>query len=293
MPPPGLESPSDVQHYGNSERCLDEATATATISQKEMMHIYHEYVQLRSECLGYELQRFYGEARLTELPQSECAAPRMLPQRPQSNITSIKTKCALPKVPPPAHPAPLLPPPGVFIKKNRSDSISSLSTSASIATVSPRAPAPAVQTTASEEKKHELRSEISETDGSLRITWPVDARKLTTKDQQIISPSFEIVPECSFRLMLKPTAMGDKKGQACFKKARGCGSVDLKLAECRGSAPTLSYSISIGDSSAFGPIQHDFKDSCLSRNDQTIDFTKAVDPATSTFFVTLVVHPAE
>lgn len=116
-------------------------------------------------------------------------------------------------------------------------------------------------------------------------------KKLTTKDQQIISPSFEIGSGCSFRLMLKPTAMGDKKGQACFKKAKGCGSVDLKLAECGGNAPTLMYSISIGNFTC-GPFQHDFKDSCLSRNDQFVDFTKAVDPTTSTFFVTLKVRPA-
>merc|ERR1711966_302614 len=71
----------------------------------------------------------------------------------------------------------------------------------------------------------ELRVHREDKDGHLKVHWPVDARKLRGKDKQIISPSFEIFPGCSFKLMVKPKAMGVRKGQANFHKGRGWGSI--------------------------------------------------------------------
>merc|ERR1719379_870697 len=58
----------------------------------------------------------------------------------------------------------------------------------------------------------DLRIERSE-DGRIKFFWPVDAKKFSRKDKQIVSPSFEIQPGSSFKLILKPEAMGEKKGQ--------------------------------------------------------------------------------
>jgi len=58
---------------------------------------------------------------------------------------------------------------------------------------------------------HELQDEpLNMTDKSpLRVHWPVDAKKLRGRDQQVVSPSFDqIFPGCSFKLMLKPKVMG-------------------------------------------------------------------------------------
>jgi hypothetical protein len=68
-------------------------------------------------------------------------------------------------------------------------------------------------------------------DGScLRIFWTVDAKKLKVKDKVAVSPPFELdekVPG-TFRMMLYPKIVSDRKGGASFKKAKGKGSVHIK-----------------------------------------------------------------
>jgi hypothetical protein len=78
------------------------------------------------------------------------------------------------------------------------------------------------------------------------VHWQGDARKLRTKDKQIVSPSFEVFPGHAFKIMLKPKEMGDKKGQANFQRARGCGRVELKCIQSLHAPPTLRFYISIG-----------------------------------------------
>jgi len=133
-------------------------------------------------------------------------------------------------------------------------------------------------------------------DGHLKVHWPVDAKKLRGKDMQHISPSFEIYPGCSLKLMLKPKCMGNKKGQASFQKARGRGSVELKLVESVALAPTLRFCISVGGCLPRGPVEHDFSDgfvSGLAKNDDDFDFLSAVDPNSSTFLVCLEILPSD
>jgi hypothetical protein len=136
-----------------------------------------------------------------------------------------------------------------------------------------------------------LRTERLE-DGRVKFFWPVDAKKFNRKEKQIVSPSIEIQPGSSFKLILKPEARGEKKGQACFHGARCCGCVDLKMMHCMGPAPTLRLGISVGDFSAEGSTEHDFGSSsvcALGQNVKAFDFRSATDPNTQTALVCLEV----
>jgi hypothetical protein len=142
---------------------------------------------------------------------------------------------------------------------------------------------------------------VEHIDGHIWVHWPVDARKIRCKDRQIISPSFDIFPGASFKMMILPKLMGDRKGQACFQKARGCGTVVLKLAEpVEGGAvlPQIRFRISIGHGEQRqlprGPVEYDFSSSVcgLSKCDELWDFLSAVDTASSTLTVSLEVLPS-
>jgi hypothetical protein len=265
MPPPGLELPYSV------------GAANATVSEQEFCQIYKEYLQLRQECQDSSKPAFIN--RSAELDAERFPAPQK--------------------------------PPGVFVK---SGSTYSLASTVATATAdgdlgqqlddvhfqqAQMAPVPHPKPAAATETKYtadginrELCLERLTSQGHLKVKWPIDAKKLQAKDQQIVSPSFEIFPGCSFRIMLKPVVMGDKKGQACFKKARGWGSVDLKMAHCTGAAPTLCFRISVGDDSPKGPVSHDFNESIvgsLSKDHDKFNFASAVDKKTSTVQITLEV----
>merc|ERR1712203_252231 len=64
-----------------------------------------------------------------------------------------------------------------------------------------------------------------------RVRWTVDARKLKSTDREKVSPLFELGcgPEFQFRMVMRPKKMDDNRGGACFKRARGRGTVELKL----------------------------------------------------------------
>jgi len=94
--------------------------------------------------------------------------------------------------------------------------------------------------------------------------------------------------------MVKPKPMGDKKGQASFQKARGWGSVELKLVEGTAMSPMLRFGISISGSSAHETIEHNFSNSTVAgpkANGSFFNFAAAVDPASSSFTVSLKVLP--
>lgn len=147
---------------------------------------------------------------------------------------------------------------------------------------------------AGEERPAGLRVERLGGDGRLKVHWPVDARKLRGRDKQIISPSFEIQQGLTFRLMVKPTFMGEKKGQASFSKARGRGSVELKFVEGAAAAPVVRFRVKVGQGEPRGPVVGDFgrRTFCgLPKDIEEFDFQSAVDPETSTFLVSLEVLP--
>jgi len=278
-PPPGLEKPAgNGSMPPNSLGLLSRVQANSTYSPAlvsaasepdPLVRMYQEFLQLRTERVQHELK------------------VNMAASKPGSKQPSLVL-------------APLKPP-GVFIKSDSAHSLVSKSTAATEEVEDDHCdkgvlntPA-AVETVATEKLSRDLWVENVGVDGHLKVHWLVDAKRLRTKDQQIVSRSFEISPGCSFKLMLKPTTTGEKKGQACFQKARGCGSVDLKLTECAGVAPTLQFGISVGQGSTRGPVQHDFNNSIvgsLSKSDYKFDFQSAVDRESSTFLVSLEVLPA-
>lgn len=136
-----------------------------------------------------------------------------------------------------------------------------------------------------------------------RTQWTVDARKLKVKDKVAVSPSFELgamVPG-TFRMMLYPTAVSERKGGASFKKAKGKGSVHVKcespLGEVYDKAVTLTILVcnaqedaSLQEETARGPVKHNFAESgicSLPKDQEEWDFGKATDEDTQNFVVIL------
>lgn len=143
--------------------------------------------------------------------------------------------------------------------------------------------------------QRELRIKRDE-HGKIFVTWPVDARKLNGKDKQIISSSFDLFPDIVCKLMIKPKPKGLSKGLASFQKARGCGSIELKIVEGEEKAPAFSFRLSIGSGDLLdgprGPVKHSFASSSvcgLPKDEEDWDFRAATDLASNIFFVSLEV----
>lgn len=122
-------------------------------------------------------------------------------------------------------------------------------------------------------------------DGSLKCHWPVDAKKLNGKDSHVLSPSFDIFPGSSFKMMLRPNAEN-------FKRAKGCGSVELKLIDGTPDIALLNFRISVGEHSSPELVAHDFSKNNIAGSSSSakhFDFKSAVDTASSTLLVTLEV----
>jgi len=280
--------------------------------QDPLWGVFQEYVQKRNECMIEEQRSLTVEqgrlkaAFSCTLPDLSCHAEKTqfewsdpnwnAPLKPPglfellgSNCTS--TQCALPASP--------LKPPGIF-EQNTTGCLKRVNSSRSLASTAATASGDdedsKVTATAAEEAsavKEVIRELHIErlSNGHLKASWPVPAKKLRGKDQQIVSPSFEITPGSSFKLMLKPKPMGDKKGQASFSKARGVGSVDLKFMAGSTLAPTLRFRVGVGEVYPCGYIDHDFNDSATvgSLATKTFDFASAVESNSSTFLVSLEV----
>merc|ERR1719277_664591 len=87
---------------------------------------------------------------------------------------------------------------------------------------------------------------IQEADGSFRVKWTVDARKLKGNDKTVVSPPFEMSSKAigTFKMMINPTA-SKLKGGATFRNSNGRGSVQLKCDTA--SESKLAIRFSIGD----------------------------------------------
>jgi len=280
-----------------------------TISVADSLHqdpvvlAFQDYVQQRNACLQ---EAKFLQPNRNGPPKAKVTRTVPVKSRPTAkvDVTFGIANCTLPLQPPGSFETGLprvnatapLKPPGVF-KLERVPSSHSLASTAASASVSPlaspKAARPAEQPFIDQSAPvRELRVEDLGND-HLKVSWPVPAGKLRGKDQQIISPCFEL-HGLSFKLMVKPKPMGDKKGQASFQKARGWGSVELKLMEGSALSPTLRLRISIGGGCTHGPIEHDFSNSTvagLAINGSFFDFTSAVDPDSSNFVISLEVLP--
>merc|ERR1712113_651244 len=122
--------------------------------------------------------------------------------------------------------------------------------------------------------------------------WAVDCKKLRGNDKQAVSPPFHLEDESlgTFRILVYPKAVNDKKGGASFRKSGGRGSVHLKCEGAMESASntTVSLRVSAGRDQAGcgpvdsfrGPVRHAFSSSglCgLPKDQEEWDFTLMVD----------------
>jgi hypothetical protein len=134
--------------------------------------------------------------------------------------------------------------------------------------------------------------QVQHVDEFVRVQWTENAKRLNGKDHSIVSSSFEVKPGVFLTMMLKPgpkvSECGGKKGQACFKKAKGEGFVHLKL---QGTAQPLRLAVRIGlGSDSSGPEELDFSDVACLRLQKVWKFADYVDNASSTFTIVLDVQ---
>lgn len=137
--------------------------------------------------------------------------------------------------------------------------------------------------------------ERSDSDRCVKISWPVDSRKLRGMDKQVVSPSFELCPGMPCKLMIKPRIAAEKKRQANFKTAGGRGYCEVKCeADASVAPPKVRFHFSIGSGlqqqSARGPVVHDFANNTVGRLPSDIaewNFSSAVDTESSTLMVCL------
>jgi hypothetical protein len=130
----------------------------------------------------------------------------------------------------------------------------------------------------------DLRVEKS-CDGSVNFHWPVDVKKLSGKDSQILSPGFDILPGSSFKMMLRPDVQN-------FKKSNGYGSVELKMIDGSPEMSVLKFRIRVGGLSPTELVEHDFSKNNIAgsaNKAKRFDFKSAVDEASPTLLITLEV----
>eukprot|EP00929_Paragymnodinium_shiwhaense_P118832 TRINITY_DN90729_c0_g1_i1.p1 TRINITY_DN90729_c0_g1~~TRINITY_DN90729_c0_g1_i1.p1 ORF type:complete len:462 (-),score=99.69 TRINITY_DN90729_c0_g1_i1:142-1527(-) len=164
--------------------------------------------------------------------------------------------------------------------------------------------------------------EVEKKDNVYRVRWNVDAKKLKVKDKVVVSPSFNLSTDClsaapaeglvlpgalgcTFRMVMYPTAVSDRKGGASFRKAKGRGSVHLKcesqLTEAVGSVLSVRFLIRSPceddphQEPPRGPVVHNFFESgfcSLPKNEAEWDFGRATDAESLIFVVLLEISAA-
>lgn len=136
-----------------------------------------------------------------------------------------------------------------------------------------------------------------------RVNWTVDGRKLRGNDKQAVSPPFDLSlgthGSVTFKMMLYPKTVADGRGGASFKKAKGCGYVQLKCeAELTEALAQVNFRLGIGSGDTIqesrGPVCHNFAQSAvagLPRDQEEWDFMQVLDENSQTFVVTLEIVP--
>jgi len=262
---PYLETPPGLECCeGNATNATPQADAEVNLLEALRAELLNTHVRLQSRWLPKESVESLGVAS-TAATEADVESP--------TSAGNSKIECLSPFAPS----SPFGP--------NASSSVISLSDS-----LMPHRP---------EAPMREIWKEV--VNGHLWIHWPVDTRKLRCKDRQIVSPSFEVFKGVGFKLMMLPKSMGERKGQACFQKARGCGTLALKLAaplEGSGlSSPRLNFRLTIGSGrqrqASRGPVEYDFGSSLsgLPKGEDVWDFVAAADADSSTLTVSLEVLP--
>eukprot|EP00933_Yihiella_yeosuensis_P064395 TRINITY_DN67765_c0_g1_i1.p1 TRINITY_DN67765_c0_g1~~TRINITY_DN67765_c0_g1_i1.p1 ORF type:complete len:395 (-),score=96.25 TRINITY_DN67765_c0_g1_i1:308-1492(-) len=142
--------------------------------------------------------------------------------------------------------------------------------------------------------------------GTDYVIWTVDAKKLRGSDKVAVSPPFEIESAAlTFKMMLCPKAVSDRKGGASFKKAKGRGFVQIKCEKFEKDRGSVSMNVSVGtgrpdavwQSPLKDPVRHNFEDCGVCplpprpEEKDEWNFTRAVDERSQTFAVRLELLP--
>uniref|UniRef100_A0A7S2CHQ5 Uncharacterized protein n=1 Tax=Alexandrium andersonii TaxID=327968 RepID=A0A7S2CHQ5_9DINO len=148
-----------------------------------------------------------------------------------------------------------------------------------------------------------LERSFSASSGIYRVSWTVDARKLSGSERVAVSPPFELScpTPMTFKMMILPRANSDRRGGASFRKSGGRGIVQVKCeaqtSEFQGGF--LTFRVTAGrnfdDAKRKTPrraVKHNFTKSlvcALQDEHEEWDFRQMVDEASQTFVVCLEV----
>lgn len=157
-------------------------------------------------------------------------------------------------------------------------------------------------------QRHTLNRYRNRRTGDTRIEWIVDGRKLRSNDRNAVSPGFELAVGQTnaqprpFKMIITPNVSSDGRGGSSFRRAKGCGSVQLKCEappEEVGNLP-VSFHLSAGNGrhdkpnlqGPRGPVIHNFAQSGVSgltkkTSDDIWDFLSVLDKDSDTFVVQL------
>mmetsp|Transcript_19709 Transcript_19709/g.54144 ORF Transcript_19709/g.54144 Transcript_19709/m.54144 type:complete len:299 (+) Transcript_19709:79-975(+) len=141
-------------------------------------------------------------------------------------------------------------------------------------------------------------------DGTCCVQWTILAKKLTSTNQVIVSPDWELRVErqtldqgaapqtpMQFKLMLVAQTIQERRGGRGFKKARGKGHIWIKFEGADAPAGKLTLRVSVGDESS--STEHDFvRDGLVCKllkaeGDELWDFGRAVGKSEPSFVIRL------
>jgi len=158
-----------------------------------------------------------------------------------------------------------------------------------------------------------LQWSFSATTGCLCMLWSVEFSKLRDSDQQVESPSFDLIYDgrpVKFKMLLDAMQLPDQKGSGSSERTNSSrkGSVAVKSeADLPAGMGSLTYRIFIGSGDTTisprgvvvtqqpprGPVTHDFSTSALSSLPSDLkewDLSAVTDEASQTFIVGLEVQ---
>lgn len=139
-----------------------------------------------------------------------------------------------------------------------------------------------------------LHETVSATTMRRRIHWTVPASKLSSKDTQVSSPSFNLAcggSQLPFKLVVYPREKNRKKGGASFRNSGGRAEVKVKCngnVTAQGTASTTFWIYAGSDATAqpaADPVTHDFWDKALCPLAEDLDLASVTDTSSSTFTV--------
>merc|ERR1719264_718397 len=145
-----------------------------------------------------------------------------------------------------------------------------------------------------------LEVERDAANGTHRIWWVLDARKLSGSNREAVSPIFELVFATGlvqFKMILRSAVVDALRGGGSFKRAKGRGSVEVRCLEHLDDADDqlVRFRLAVGamhrwGEEARGPVAHRFSQRTFCSLPEEIrewDFCRHVDRETHTFDVCL------